>query len=199
MFRYMLIAAIFLHSFYIVVSYLGRALCHRLTETPWRLFGKIRDRFKGKVFFGNHYVLGKKNLQNLFFRDHCFWDEKLIIPGQIQSCKFSLSLFDQVSFQSTVVSIKCRFNQLLFRSSVISIKCRSINCHFDQVWFRITVLSIKCRSIKCRFDQLSFQSSVISIKCRFDQLSFDHVSFRLSVVSIKCRSIKCRFDQVSFP
>ena len=38
-----------------------------------------------------------------------------------------------------VVSIKCRFDQMSFRSNVVSIKCRSIKCS-----------SIKCRSINCR-------------------------------------------------
>ena len=39
----------------------------------------------------------------LFLRSLYFWDEKLTKPGQKQSCKFSLSLFDQVSFRSIVV------------------------------------------------------------------------------------------------
>ena len=95
---------------------------------PCRPLAEIRDRFKGKIyFFGDYYVFETKNRQNrdrfkvkTFFRDYYgFWDEKLTKSGQIQSCKFSHSLFDQVSF----------------RSNIVSIKCRSIKCGFDQVPF----------------------------------------------------------------
>ena len=57
-----------------------------------------------------------------------FLGKELTKFGQIQSYKFFLLLFDQVPFQSNVISIKCRL-----------IKCRSIKCR-----------SIKCRSINCR-------------------------------------------------
>ena len=85
----------------------------------WRPPVKIRDRFKGKTFF---------------FKLLCFWDQNSTKAGQIESYKFSLLFFDQVTFRSNFVLIKCCFNQILFGSSVISIKCRLIlmGCNFSQ-------------------------------------------------------------------
>ena len=42
-------------------------------------------------------------------------------------CKFLLS-FVQVSFRTSGALIKCPFDQMSFRSNVVSVKCRSINC-----------------------------------------------------------------------
>ena len=91
---------------------------------------------------------------------YVFGTKKLTELGQIQSCKFSHSLFDQVLFRSSVVSIKCRFDQASFRSNVVLIKLRFDQVSFDQVSFD-----------QLSFDQLSFD------KVSFDQVSFDQVSF----------------------
>ena len=138
------IAVIFLHSFYIAISYLGGASCNGPT------LAEIRDRFKGNIYFLEIAMfLGQKNRQNrdrfkvkTFFRDTVFFKKKLTKLRQIQSCKF---LFHYL--------IKCRFDQMSFRSSVVLIKC-----HFDQMSFRSSVVSIKYR-----FDLMSFRSSVLRL------------------------------------
>ena len=92
---------IFFHFFYVVVSsvFKGRRKCAMLYF--WRPSGEIRDRLIGKITM--------------------FSDEIFTKPGQIQSCKFSFSLFDQVSFRSNVVSIKCGFDRVSFRSNGVLI------------------------------------------------------------------------------
>ena len=53
--------------------------------------------------------------EDLFFlKMTMFLGQKLTKLGQIQSCKFSYSLFDQLSFRSSVVSIECCLDQLPF-------------------------------------------------------------------------------------
>ena len=92
----------FFCTLYIVVSYLGKTLCHGPTlgdflqksETDLKIY-----------FFRDYYVFGIKNRQNrdrfkvktFFWRSLCFRDEKLIKLKQIQSCKFFLLVFDQLS------------------------------------------------------------------------------------------------------
>ena len=102
MFHWMPIAGIFLHSFYIVVSYLGGGALYYVhtladplqkseTESKGRsIFLEITMLLKEKIdktgthlmrrpFIKNHYGFGIKNCQKL---------------GQIQNCKFSFSLID---------------------------------------------------------------------------------------------------------
>ena len=120
MFRLMPIAVIFLHSFYIVASYLGKNI------VPWphlcRPFAEIRDRVKGKIYFFRDYNVfwdkkstepGQIQSEDLFLEIAMFF-EKLSKLGQIQSCKFFLSLFDRVWFRSKDVLIKCHFDQVSF-------------------------------------------------------------------------------------
>ena len=87
------IASIFLHSFYIVVSYLGGIVPWPPLETPCRNQRHIK---KEDLFFRDHYVFETKKFAKLRL---------------IQS--FSLII------QSSVVSIKCRFDQVSFRSNVV--------------------------------------------------------------------------------
>ena len=77
MFCWIPIAVIFLHSFYIFVSYLRGALCHGLTFTN-PLKKSETDLKRRPIFLGSL----------------CFGDKKLTKLGQIQSCKFSLLLFN---------------------------------------------------------------------------------------------------------
>ena len=86
---------------------------------PWphfcRPFAEIREGFKGKTyFFRDHSVFRMKILKN--------WDRfnvvnfLFIIRSNVVSIKFVLikGYFDQVSFRSSVVSIKSRFDQVSF-------------------------------------------------------------------------------------
>ena len=69
MFRQMPIAAIPLHSIYIVVSYLEGALCDGPT---------LADPYRNKR---------QTKMEDFFLRLLCFWDKKLTKPGQSQSEK----------------------------------------------------------------------------------------------------------------
>ena len=57
-----LLLSFFLHSFYIVVSYLERGIVPWLH--PCRPHAEIRDRFKEKILFLEIYDFGTKNQQN---------------------------------------------------------------------------------------------------------------------------------------
>ena len=46
--------------------------------------------------------------------------------------KCTTNFFNELSFRSSVVSVKCRFDQVSFQPNVVSIKCR-----FSQVSFRL--------------------------------------------------------------
>ena len=105
----------FLYSIFIVVGsvFRGRGeFCMALPlETPWKNQRQIQRK-------------------DLFLRLLCFWDKNSTKAGQIESYKFSLLFFDQVTFRSNFVLIKCCFDQISFRSIVVLIKFR-----FDQVSF----------------------------------------------------------------
>ena len=156
------IADIFLHSFYIVVSYLENGIV--LWPRPCQPRAEIRDRLKERIyFFRDYYVFRTKNRQN--------WDRFKVKIFFLQITMFLGREIDKIGtnsklqifsfiIRSNVVSVKCCFGQVSFRSSVVSIKCRFDQVSFNQMSFRSSVALIKCRSIKCR--------------------------------SIKCRSINCR-------
>ena len=94
----------------VVCSVFKGALCHGpIFGDPLK---KLEIDSKGKTFFRDNYVFGTKNKENrdrfkvktFFWRSLCFWEEKLTKPGKIQSYKFYLYIFDQVSFRSSIES-----------------------------------------------------------------------------------------------
>ena len=77
--RQMSIAAIFLHSFYIVVK---GALCHSSTFADF-LQKSETDSKKRPIFFKDYYVLGTKNGQNRNrFIEKTFFLEIIMFLGQ---------------------------------------------------------------------------------------------------------------------
>ena len=103
--------------------------------------------------------------KDLFFLEvTMFLGKELTKFGQIQSYNFFLLLFDQVPFQSNVVSIKCYFNQVSFDQMSFD------QMSFDQVSFdQVSFDQVSFDQVS--FDQMSFD------QVSFDQVSFDQVSF----------------------
>ena len=115
----MTFVAIFSSFFNILVSSVFRGkrkLCHG--PILGEFLKKSETDSKGKPFFRDHNVFGMKTRQNrnrskvkkLFSKITMFLEQKLTKPGQIHTCKFSLSLFDHISFRSNVVSFNCLFD-----------------------------------------------------------------------------------------
>ena len=82
---------------------------------PWPTLGdplqkSETDSEVRPIFFRDYYAFETKNRQNrdrfkmkFFFRDHYVFGQKLDKIGTDLNCKFFLSLFDRVSFRSSVV------------------------------------------------------------------------------------------------
>ena len=108
----------------------GGALCHGPTLAEF-LQKSETDSKKRSIFLKITMFLEQKKStkpgqiqsKDLFLEIIMFLGQKIDEMGQIQSCKFCLSLFDQMSFQSSVVLLKYCFDQMSFRLSVTLINC----------------------------------------------------------------------------
>ena len=83
-------------------------------EAPCRNQRQIQreDLFSEITMFWGQKLTKLRQIPN---EDLCVLGPKIDQIEKIQSCKFSLLLFNQVSFRSNVVSIKCCFDQVSIR------------------------------------------------------------------------------------